>query len=70
MVLPLCVPYYEDTLRHKLSATIYRFAKYYNVGGEERRKVYKAYGILFKIEVSGTVSACCVPCVVLTPYAL
>lgn len=33
-----------------------RFAKYYNIDGEERRKIYKAYGILFKIEVSGTVS--------------
>ena len=34
-----------------------RFPKYYNRDGEEFRKLYKAYGILFKIEVSGEVSS-------------
>ena len=32
-----------------------RYAKYYYVDGEQRRDLVKAYGILFKIQVSGTV---------------
>ncbi|XP_064392414.1 P2X purinoceptor 4-like isoform X2 [Halichondria panicea] len=31
----------------------FRFTKYYNRDGLEFRKMYKAYGVLFKIEVSG-----------------
>ena len=33
-----------------------RFAKYYQTAGHDSRDLIKAYGILFKVEVTGTVS--------------
>ena len=48
----------QSLIHYTLNTTLYlecRFAKYYQTDGYDSRDLIKAYGIVFKVEVTGTV---------------